>query len=111
MDENKLLKKILGANIRRLRNDKGISQERLAKMVAMSPNGLSYIETGINWAKRETLAKIAYMLQVEPFELLIDVQIKFKKDDFKNLVEIIEKIKDDPLKVKLMLEYARLVNI
>jgi transcriptional regulator with XRE-family HTH domain len=64
------LRVILGANLKRYRCFRGLSQAKLAEMVDISSNFVSDIETGKRWLSSETLVNLAEALHVEVFEFL-----------------------------------------
>jgi transcriptional regulator with XRE-family HTH domain len=64
------LRVILGANLKRYRCFRGLSQAKLAEMVDISSNFVSDIETGKRWLSSETLVKLAEALHIEVFEFL-----------------------------------------
>ncbi|WP_461256412.1 helix-turn-helix domain-containing protein [Treponema sp. R80B11-R83G3] len=63
------LRKLLSFNIKKYRNLKGWSQERLAEKMDISTNYLSDIETGKGWVSPFSLVKMANALEIEVFEL------------------------------------------
>jgi transcriptional regulator with XRE-family HTH domain len=64
------LRSILGENVKRHRNYKGLSQAKLAEILDISPNFISDIETGKRWLSSDTLINLADALTVEAYELL-----------------------------------------
>jgi transcriptional regulator with XRE-family HTH domain len=64
------LRAILGANIKRYRGFKGLSQAKLAEMLDISPNFISDLETGKRWLSSDTLVNLADVLNVEVHEFL-----------------------------------------
>ncbi len=58
-------------NLKKYRNEKQISQERLSEKAKISPSFLSDIENGKKWGSFETLVSLANALEVEPYELLL----------------------------------------
>ncbi|GHV82469.1 hypothetical protein AGMMS49991_10270 [Spirochaetia bacterium] len=64
------LRVTLGANLKRYRCFRGLSQAKLAEMVDISPNFISDIETGKRWLSSDTLINLAEALKVEVFEFL-----------------------------------------
>jgi transcriptional regulator with XRE-family HTH domain len=68
-DVNKL-RKILSANIKKYRADLGVSQEKLAEMVALSEQTINDIEGCRSWVSDKTLVKIARALKVEVYQLI-----------------------------------------
>ena len=63
------LRSILSQNIRRHRQRKGWSQEKLAEKMEISTNYLSDIERKRGWVSPFSLAKLANALEIEVFEL------------------------------------------
>jgi transcriptional regulator with XRE-family HTH domain len=68
MDERSL-RKLFSQNIKRYRQRKGWSQEKLAEKIEISTNYLSDIETGRGWVSPFSLIKLANALEIEVFEL------------------------------------------
>jgi transcriptional regulator with XRE-family HTH domain len=64
------LRAVLGANIKRYRGFKGLSQAKLAEMLDISPNFISDLETGKRWLSSDTLVSLAEVLDVEVHEFL-----------------------------------------
>lgn len=64
------LRQIFAANLRRLRHERGISQEALAYAADVNRTYISKLETGVSYAGLEIIGKLAIVLQVEPAELL-----------------------------------------
>jgi transcriptional regulator with XRE-family HTH domain len=60
----------LGANLKRYRCFRGLSQAKLAEIVDISPNFISDIETGKRWLSSDTLVNLAEALNIEVFEFL-----------------------------------------
>jgi transcriptional regulator with XRE-family HTH domain len=64
------LREVFAANLRRLRNAKGLSQDDLAYEADISRSYLSKLERGVFYASLKIVGKIAGTLKVEPAELL-----------------------------------------
>ena len=63
-------KKLFGINLRRLRTQKGMSQEELAKKLGYKGrSAINKIETGVNDMPREMVVRCAEALGVSPLEL------------------------------------------
>ncbi|HUW76621.1 MAG TPA: helix-turn-helix transcriptional regulator [Gallionella sp.] len=73
MHKSKIL---LGNRIRYFRKKTGLSQERLAELLEISPNSVSRIECGVHYPSLDTLENISIILQVEMREFF-----EFKKID------------------------------
>lgn len=79
------IKSNLGIRIKELRKQRRLSQEKLAELVDISQNALSYIETGDNFCSADTLEKIITALEIDPQEL-------FDFGHFKSNDELLNKI-------------------
>ena len=64
------LREVFAANLRRLRNAKGLSQDDLAYEAEISRSYLSQLEKGAFHASLKTIGKLAAVLAVEPAALL-----------------------------------------
>ena len=64
------LRQVFAANLRRLRHEKGLSQEALALEARINRTYVSKLEAGKTWAGLEIIAKLAKVLGVEPADLL-----------------------------------------
>jgi transcriptional regulator with XRE-family HTH domain len=64
------IRQIFAANLRRLRHEKGLSQESLAYEAGVNRSYLSKLEKGAAYVGLEIIAKLAAVLAVEPAELL-----------------------------------------
>jgi len=64
------LRATLGANLKRYRNQNGLSQAKLAEILDISPNFISDMETGKRWLSSDTLVNLAKALEVEVYEFL-----------------------------------------
>lgn len=94
------IKKELGEKIKRIRKQKGYTQEQFAEMIDISSRNVSNIEQGISFPKPETLEKIVNSFNISTDKLFATEHIKSKKELIENINQYIEKIKDN----KQMLE-------
>ena len=60
----------IGARVRVLRFERGLSMLDLAKMAECSPDGLMQIELGRSAMTIKTMCKLAHALGVRPFDIL-----------------------------------------
>ena len=67
------LRLLVGSNIRRLRSEKKITQERLAEEIGISNVSLSKIENGKSFPDCENLENIICALDVKPYELFVSL--------------------------------------
>ena len=73
MEETKELRRILALNIKRHRENLGISQEKLAELAEISANMMTDIECCRTWVSDKTLIKLANALKIDVFRLLLPV--------------------------------------
>jgi transcriptional regulator with XRE-family HTH domain len=64
------LREAFAANLRRLRHEKGISQDDLAYGAGINRSYMSKLEKGASYPGLEIIAKLATVLDVEPAELI-----------------------------------------
>lgn len=114
MTSKKNIRKILGANVRSLRNGLKLAQDEFADRISISTSNLSDIENGKCFPRVATLEKIAEILKLEPCQLFVDnghiFNIEFTKDSYKILLEMINEFKNDESSLELLLKYAQLLK-
>ena len=64
------LREIFAFNLRRLRNERGLTQDDLAYEAGVNRGYLSQLETARYYASLKILGRLAEVLSVEPAELL-----------------------------------------
>jgi transcriptional regulator with XRE-family HTH domain len=64
------LREVFATNLRRLRHEKGLSQDDLAYEAEVSRSYLSQLEKGAFYASLKIVGRLAEALDVEPAELL-----------------------------------------
>jgi transcriptional regulator with XRE-family HTH domain len=64
------IRRVMAANVRRIRAQRGLSQEALADMAGVSVRYLGSIERGSTAATVVVLARLARALKVKPADLL-----------------------------------------
>jgi transcriptional regulator with XRE-family HTH domain len=64
------LRRIVARNLKRLRQERGLTQEELADLAGLNRNYVGMIERQENAATVDTLEELAKALQVEPVRLL-----------------------------------------
>lgn len=66
------IRKIVANNIKKYRNNKQLSQEQLAFLSGLHRTYISAIECEKRNITIENIAKIAEVLEIEPYELLME---------------------------------------
>ncbi|MBQ6516771.1 helix-turn-helix transcriptional regulator [bacterium] len=87
------IKKQLGAKIKRLRQKRGLTQEKLAEKLDIATRTLCGIENGENFLTSETLEKIFEVLNVTSSELFACDHIKPQEDLVNELILDIKNLK------------------
>ena len=85
------IKNKLGLRIKEIRKQRHLSQEKLAELVDISQNALSYIENGEHFFTAETLEKIIKALDIEPQELFNFNHFKNKEEQLKEINILLNK--------------------
>jgi transcriptional regulator with XRE-family HTH domain len=62
------LRQLFATNLRRIRHDRGISQEELAHLAAIDRAHVSKVERGVTYVGLEIIGKFSAVLDVEPAE-------------------------------------------
>lgn len=78
--EEKELRGILSANIKRGRMKENLSQIALAEKIKVSANFLSNIERCKTWISPETIVRLAGALGVEPYELFKSDKVLYEEE-------------------------------
>lgn len=96
------LKQELGEKIKRIRKQRGLTQEQLAEMIDISSRNLCNIELGINFPKAETLEKILKTLNISTQQLFANNHIKTQDELIEGINQFINKIKLNPQNLELI---------
>jgi transcriptional regulator with XRE-family HTH domain len=64
------LREVFATNLRRVRHERGLSQEDLAYTAGVNRTYLSKLEKGISYPGLEIIGKLADVLGVEPADLV-----------------------------------------
>jgi transcriptional regulator with XRE-family HTH domain len=63
-------RQVFAANLRRIRHEKGISQEELAYEAEVNRTYMSKVEKGDTWVGLEIMVRLSSALGIEPADLL-----------------------------------------
>ena len=74
------IRHVFARNLRRLRHEKGFSQEELAYAAEVNRSYMSKLERGASYPGLEIICKLADVLEVEPAELLQRSRASRKRD-------------------------------
>jgi len=95
----KSTKQLLGARVRELRRNKGMSQDQLSEQIGIDPKHLSRIELGKSFPYMETLEAIAKSLQVELKDLFDFSHLEALSVDKKQIEDLLEGLNQDKLRL------------
>ena len=90
---------VAGIKIKRMRTNRGLTQEALAEIVDISQRTLCGIEMGENFCTAETLDKIIKALETTPEELFALDHIKDEKDLISEICNSVHKLKKEKLEI------------
>lgn len=96
------IKKELGKKIKRMRIEKGYTQEQLSELIDISQKALSSIETGENFVKAETLDKILKTFDIIAEELFATNQLKDSAELLEMINKNIAKLENMPEKLEII---------
>lgn len=102
MSNGKDLKKMFGARVAKLRNAKGLTQEKLSELANIGPRMMSSIETGANFTQAETIENIARALDTSIQDLLRFDEPDNKEELLAAINQKINFIQNDTDKLKLL---------
>ncbi len=101
------IKEELGKKIKRMRINRGLTQEQLAEAVDISQRTLSGIEIGENFMTADTLDKLLVALNTTTEELFATNHLKDTNDLVKEISEYIGKISANPQKLDILYNVAK----
>ena len=96
------IKKELGIKIKRMRINRGLTQEQLAEMVDVSQRTMSGIEIGENFVTAETLDKIINALNTTSEELFSTEHLKDPGVLINEILNDIKFISQNPQKLETL---------
>ena len=101
------INKKLGKRIQYLRQQRGLSQEKLAEAIDIATTSLSYVETGRGFMTLATLEKLAKVLDVEIYEIFQFSSIKTNTEMYEYIISRLDIIKNDDEKLKMTYNYFK----
>ena len=96
------IKEELGKKIKRMRVNRGLTQEQLAEAVDVSQRTLSGIEIGENFVTAETLDKILKALNTTSEELFATSHLKDEQELIKEIEKNLRTISKNPTKLDIL---------
>lgn len=96
------IKKELGKKIKKMRIERGYTQDKLAELVDISQKALSSIELGENFVSAETLDKILSAFEITAEELFATNRYKDSQELLKMINKNIAQIGDNSEKLEII---------
>lgn len=96
------IKKELGKKIKKLRTQRGYTQEKLSELIDISQKALSSIESGENFVTADTLDKLLYALEITAEELFATNDVKEPEELLRMINENISQISNNPEKLEII---------
>lgn len=93
------LKKMIGARIQNIRKSKGLTQDRLAEDVNISPKYLSSIERGRENPTLNTIIQLSDSLDVELEDFFESVKLESPEISRKMIIDLLDKADPEQLKM------------
>lgn len=91
MLDGKKLKKILGAIVKDLRIQKGLTQEQLAEQIGLQPQTIATIETGRVFISADVFASLCNFFNVEP-TVFFSKKIEYPSDEQVHYINEIKRL-------------------
>ncbi len=96
------VKQEFGKKIKRMRLNRGLTQEELAEAVDLSQRAMSGIETGENFASAETIDKLVSALDTTLEELFATNHLKIEEDLRQEIDEKLDDLSRDNEKLVIV---------
>ncbi len=96
------VKQEFGKKIKRMRLNRGLTQEELAEAVDLSQRAMSGIETGENFASAETIDKLVSALDTTLEELFATNHLKVEEDLRQEIDEKLNSLNNDSKKLVIV---------
>ncbi len=91
-----------GEKIRRMRQNRGLTQEQLAESIEISQRALSAIERGENFVTSETINKLLKALNTTSEELFATNHLKEPEELHSEILKNISKLLKNPQKLEIV---------
>ncbi len=105
------IKQQLGKKIKRMRQKRGLTQEKLAEMVDISLRTMSGIEIGENFVTSDTLEKILKALETDLEELFTFEHIKNEDELLKDINLYIARLSTNKEKLEIAYKFLKALAI
>lgn len=96
------IKKQLGQKIRRMRQKRGLTQEKLAEMIDVSQRTMSGIETGESFVTAETFDRLVLALNTTPEDLFVVNHLKDPSELSSEIKSALTVFEHEPQKLEFL---------
>jgi len=87
----------MAVNLKKFREERGLTQEKLSEIAGCSKNHLSALERGVKFPSASLIDKLSQTLKIKPYELLLDTsdneEIRKQKDFVEYVMDSVDKKK------------------
>lgn len=101
------IKQEFGKKIKRMRINRGLTQEELAEAVNLSQRAMSGIETGENFVSAETIDNLVKALDTTVEELFATDHLKVGDELRQEIDEKLDILNDDPSKLVIVYKVVK----
>ncbi|MCQ2754516.1 MAG: helix-turn-helix domain-containing protein [bacterium] len=101
------IKEELGKKIKRMRLNRGLTQEQLAEAIDVSQRTLSGIEIGENFVTADTLDKLLDALNTTSEELFATNHLRDENKLLKEINNCVKLIQNNPIKLEILYNVAK----
>lgn len=104
------IKHEFGKKIRRMRINRGLTQEQLSELANISQRALSRIETGENFVSAETIDNLTKALNTTLEELFSISHLKSKEELFDEILLKLNNLKHQSYKLELIYNFLTSID-
>lgn len=105
------IKKQLGQKIRRIRLNRGLTQEQLSEMIDVSQRKLSGIETGDNFVTAETFDKLSKSLNVSIEDFFFTEHLKSEEELSDEIIKSVKLLKNNHQKLEFLYRIVQALKL
>ena len=105
------IKKQLGQKIRRIRLNRGLTQEQLSEMIDVSQRTLSGIETGDNFVTAETFDKLSKSLNVSIEDFFFTEHLKSEEELSDEIIKSVKLLRNNPQKLEFLYRIVQALKL
>ncbi len=93
-----ILKQLFAENLKKIRKQRGLTQEKLAELVNVAPRHISFIETARSFPSSDLLEKLSKVLNTDYSDLFEFKKEMTREEIIENILELVQKLDNAKLK-------------